>query len=52
MTFVHRGTVPGWARLEEMGMYSCNLKSAESELQYVGLEIGRSGLIVIEGGKK
>lgn len=35
-----------------MGMYSDNMKSAFSELQYVGLELGRSGFIVLEGGKK
>lgn len=51
MKFYHNGSVPGWDRLEEMGMYSCDMKSALSELQYVGLELGRSGLILIECGK-
>lgn len=50
MKFYHRGNVPGWDKCECMEMYSCTIKSATSELQYVGVEIGKSGFILIQGG--
>lgn len=48
--FIHNGKTPGWERLEVYELASCDLKSANNEIAYVGLVNGEDGFFLIEGG--
>jgi hypothetical protein len=52
MKFYFRGKFKDLWDMVCYDMYSCTMKSAESELQYIGIEVGRCGLVAIDGGRK